>query len=30
MWTVRTDPMLRTLAGDGGFRVFLSKINIQD
>ena len=30
MWTVRTDPMLRTLAGDDGFRAFLRKINIQD
>ena len=30
MWTVRTDPMLRTLAGDDGFGAFLSKINIQD
>jgi len=30
MWTVRTDPMLRSLAGDDDFRAFLSKINIQD
>ncbi len=30
MWTVRTDPMLRNLAGDDGFRSFLRKINIQD
>jgi TolB-like protein len=30
LWTVRTDPMLRTLAGDEGFRAFLRKINIQD
>ena len=30
MWTVRSDPMLRTLRGDEGFRAFLREINIVE
>lgn len=30
MWTVRSDPMFRSLAGDEAFRTFLRKINILE
>jgi tetratricopeptide (TPR) repeat protein len=30
IWTVRTDPMLRSLTGEQGFKNFLHKINIPD
>ena len=30
MWTVRTDPMLRGLEGETGFRAFLHTINVPD
>jgi hypothetical protein len=30
MWTVRSDPMLRSLGGDEDFRSFLRKIGILE